>query len=305
MENKSALKAYLAFASISFFWGTTYLAIRIGVAVVPPALLAGLRFSIAGMLMLLYLVARKQRLPRGRAFLDVLLVAVALISISNGALVYAEQWVPSGLASLIIATLPLMMVIMQTMLPQGERLTRKAISGIIIGFLGIVILLWPDVRSGVDPAYLKGILVLLIAPLAWGSGSLYVKYHQVSIEPFMAAALQMLVGGVILLAVGAVAGETADFHFSWQGLAALVYLIVFGSFLGYGCYIYALHHLSASVVSTYAYINPIVAVLLGWLILDERLDWYVVVSTLVILSGVVLVKSSTGWRGRKPPTLPA
>jgi drug/metabolite transporter (DMT)-like permease len=294
MDNKQTFKAYAAFASISFFWGTTYLAIRIGVEVMPPALLAGLRFIIAGLLFLGWLVIRGHKIPGGRAILDIMIVAVALLTIANGAVVYAEQWVPSGFASLIIATLPLMMVIMLGFMKKGEHLTRRKIGGIILGFAGIVLLVWPDLQADMEPDYLKGIIILFIAPVAWGAGTLYAKYHQTSIEPKMAAAMQMLVGGILLLCISALAGEFPEFYFSWQGMAALWYLIVFGSFLGYGCYIYALQHLQPSVVSTYTYINPVVAVFLGWLILNERLDGHIIVSTLVILAGVILVKTSPG-----------
>lgn len=290
MSENERLKAYLAFAAVSFFWGTTYLAIRIGVEVLPPALFAGIRFMIAGIIFIFILLIRGYSLPQRKDLIDITIVGLALLTIANGSVVWGEQWVPSGLAALIVATLPFWMVGLEAALPHGEKLNKGKVLGIIIGFLGLVILLWPDLKGALDTAYLKGVVAILIAPISWGAGSIYSKYRRIATAPLMAAAVQMVIAGMVLVFIGALNGEFLKFTFNPKGLAALGYLVVFGSIIGYGSYIYALAKLPAAIISTYAYLNPIVAVTLGWVVLDERLDWSMILATAIILSGVVLVK---------------
>ncbi len=300
MDRKENFKAYLAWAAVCFFWGTTYLAIRIGVESIPPALFAGFRFLSAGLVFLPFLLAKGYKLPRGRELLDNAIIGIALLSIANGTVVWAEQWIPSSLAALIVATLPFFMVGMEAALPRGEKLNLKKVLGILVGFSGLVLLLWPDLQGSIDPNYLKGILAMLIPPIAWGAGSIYSKYRNLKSHPFMGAAVQMMIAGAILIAVGGVNGEFSRLHFNPRGFAAICYLLVFGSIIGYGSYIYALAKLPASIVSMYAYINPVIAVFLGWLILNERLDWMVVAATTIIVAGVVLVKTAPQQKAPAP-----
>ncbi len=286
------VKAYLAFGAVSFFWGTTYLAIRIGVEVLPPALFAGVRFLLAGLILFTALLARGYKAPNASEWKHQAIIGIALLVLGNGVVVWAEQFVPSSLAALIVATLPFSIVTIEAALGKGDRLTGKKMLGLMIGFAGLVLLLWPDLQGAIQGTYLLGIIGLLLAPVFWSAGSIYSKYRQSTTRPFMAAAIQMIIAGLLLSLIGILSGELARFHFSVQGFAAISYLIVFGSILGYGSYIYALDKLPPSVVSMYAYINPVVAVFLGWLILDERLDLLMIIATVVILSGVVLVKSA-------------
>jgi len=290
---RTELKAYIAWAAVSLFWGTTYLAIRIGVEVMPPALFAGIRFLIAGVLFAGILRLKGIAFPKAKDYRHIAVVGIALLAIANGTVVWAEQWVPSSLAALIVASLPFWMVGIEAVLPAGETLTVKKIGGILIGFIGLAVLLWPDLQGALDTAYLKGILAMFIAPLAWGSGSIYSKHNKVHTSPLMSAAFQMLIAGAVLTIVGTVTGEFTRLTLNPQGWAAIGYLVVFGSIVGFGAYIYALTNLPASFVSTYAYINPIIAVLLGWLVLDERMDWLMLAATALILTGVMLVKTST------------
>lgn len=297
---KDIVKAYVAWAAVCLFWGTTYLAIRIGVDTIPPALFAGLRFLIAGTLFFSYLKLKGYPNPGARELLDIAVVSIALLTIANGLVVWSEQWVPSGLAALIVATLPFWMAGMEAVIPQGDKLTLKKVLGILIGFAGLILLLKPDFEEALDPHYLKGVIAVLAAPCAWAFGSLYSKYRGVKTNPFMGAALQMLLAGVLLSLIGVSMGETNRFTPTLPGVAAMVYLIIFGSFVGYVSYIYALSKLPASKVSMYAYINPIIAVLLGWFFLDERLDWQMLTATLLVLSGVVLVKTAPSKKSRTP-----
>lgn len=291
-ERREAIKAYAAWVVVCLFWGTTYLAIRIGVRTLPPALFAGVRFVIAGLVFLVYLRTRGVSLPDRGDLLNIAVVGISLLVMANGCVVWAEQWVPSGLAALMVATLPFWVAGIEAAVPAGNRLNIRKVLGIVIGFSGLVILFAPELQSSFDQAYLKGILALLFAPLAWAAGSVYSKYRPVRTDPLMAAAMQMIIAGTILTLIGIMFNEVQCFDLNWEGLAALAYLVIVGSIIGYGAYIYALAKLPAAKVSMYAYVNPVIAVLLGWLILNERLDWSVALATIVVLLGVVLVKSA-------------
>ncbi len=290
--SKDIVKAYAAWGAVCLFWGTTYLAIRIGVRTLPPALFAGTRFFVAGLVFLAYLKMRGVSLPGRRDLLHIAIVGILLLVIANGSIVWAEQWVPSGLAALIAATLPFWVSGIEAILPSGNRLNALKTLGIIIGFFGLVILFAPELKSSIDQAYLKGVLAILFAPLSWAMGSVYSKYHPIRTAPLMAAALQMVIAGIILIFIGIILQEAPRFDFNLEGLAAMVYLAIFGSIIGYGSFIYALARLPAAKVSMFAYVNPVIAVLLGWLILGEHLDWRVALAAAVILLGVVLVQSA-------------
>ena len=290
--SKDIVKAYAAWGAVCLFWGTTYLAIRIGVRTLPPALFAGTRFFVAGLVFLAYLKIRGVPLPNRRDLLNIAIVGILLLVTANGCVVWAEQWVPSGLAALIVATLPFWVSGLEALLPSGNRLNVFKVLGIVIGFFGLVILLAPELKSSIDQVYLKGVLALLFAPLSWAMGSVYSKYHPVRTAPLMAAALQMVIAGIILMLIGVILHEVPRFDLNPEGLAALAYLAIFGSIIGYGSFIYALAKLPAAKVSMFAYVNPIIAVLLGWLILGEQLDWRVAIATVAILLGVVLVQSA-------------
>jgi drug/metabolite transporter (DMT)-like permease len=256
------------------------------------ALFAGIRFFVAGSVFLAYLKIQGVSLPGRRELLNIAIVGILLLVIANGCVVWAEQWVPSGLAALIVATLPFWVSGIEAIMPAGNRLNVLKILGIVIGFFGLVILFEPELKTALDQAYLKGVLALLFAPLSWALGSVYSKYHPIRTAPLMAAALQMVIAGIILILIGIICNEVPRFDFNLEGLAALVYLAIFGSIIGYGSFIYALAKLPAAKVSMYAYVNPIIAVLLGWLILGEQLDWRVGLATSAILLGVVLVQSA-------------
>lgn len=296
MHQNKQLLAYLAYSSVCFFWGTTYLAIRIGVEVFPPALFAGLRFLVAGVLLLGVLLMLGHRLPALAELRKMAITGISLLAIANGSVVWAEQFVPSGLAALIVATVPFWMVAIDARRTDGGKLTTRKVAGMIIGFLGLIILLWPELRGSLDRAFLAGIVALFIAPLAWAWGSIYSKYCGLKTPPLMAAAIQMLIAGLALTLFGGLKGEFSLLSWTTQGMAALGYLVVFGSVVGYSSYIYALDKLPAAMVSTYAYINPIVAVVLGWLVLDERLDSLMLIAMAIILAGVVLVKTASSTK---------
>jgi len=247
---------------------------------------------VAGTIFLLYLKWRGFALPGRDEFPNLAVVGIALLVMANGLVVWSEQWVPSGLTALLVATLPFWMAGYETLLPGGGRLGVRKVLGISIGFAGLIILFAPELKTSFDAAYFKGVLGLLFAPCCWAGGSIYSKYRPTRCHPLMAATFQMLIAGATLILIGTVFGEFGRFVLDTRGTAALVYLILFGSIIGYGAFIYSLAKLPATKHSMYAYVNPVIAVILGWLILDERLDWGVAVATALVLTGVVLVKSS-------------
>lgn len=309
MTSREKLAAYGAWAAVCFFWGTTYLAIRIGLESFPPMLFGATRFLLAGTILFLVMWRlRGARLPVGREWLDIALVGLMLLGVGNGAVVWAEQWVSSGMAALLVATSPFWVAALERMRKGGERVGRAAFGGMLLGFCGIVLLVAPELfQTHLNWRYLAGVLALQVACFSWTAGSVYAKRSAIGVSPMMNAALQMLFAGVALALTGTVAGEWSAFRFSLPSVGALVYLIMFGSIVAYGSYIYAIEKLPLSIVSTYSYINPVIAVLLGWAILSETLNWRVGLSAGIILGGVALVKTSPKalmeaarrWRSRR------
>jgi drug/metabolite transporter (DMT)-like permease len=295
--------AYAAFAVVCIVWGTTYLAIRIAVRTIPPFLLTGIRFTIAGVVLLILARSRGERIPRSRGVLaEVALVGLLLIGLGNFAVAWSEQWVPSGIAALLVATAPFWAALLERVRPGGERLVVRRTIGMLIGFVGVAMLVTPRGAGGAfDAHFMIGAIAVQIGCLSWQYGTVRSKYNLTSVPPLMSSALQMLCGGIVLLFFGLVSGETSNFTATPEGLAALAYLTIFGSILAYTSYVYAVTKIRTTNMALYAYINPLVAVILGWLILDERLTWVSVAAICVILGGVALVQ--TGGRGHK--TVPA
>jgi drug/metabolite transporter (DMT)-like permease len=291
-DTPSALKLTLAYLSVFLIWGSTYLAIRIGVKDIPPALFAGLRFLVAGGIMLLYGLLTSRRLPaRATAYRTHLIVGVLLLVGGNGMVVWSEQWVHSGLAAVIIAAVPLFMSSIDALIPGGHRLSGVGWTGILVGLGGVVMLVSPSFsgtgEEGINPA---GIIGLLFASFSWSVGSIYSKRQAMGGDVFMNTAVQMFSGGVVLMIVAIITGEVGIQGISQEGFLALLYLIIFGSIIGYTSYTYLLHHVPPAKASTYAYVNPIVAILLGALILSEPLEVRTLLSTAVILAGVAVVQ---------------
>jgi drug/metabolite transporter (DMT)-like permease len=290
LHEKYGLKAYLAWITICIVWGTTYLAIRIGVTDLPPMLFAGLRWIVAGMLMTILLNLRQYKLPALKDLKDLAIVGILLLGIANGLVVVAEQWLPSGLTALILSTLPFWVVGIEYFLPNRPKINLFIISGLLLGTAGVVLIFAKDLNIALDFSVVLGGLCLLGAVISWAAGSIYWKYKKTDVRPLMGASVQMLIAGVLQTALGLILGEQNHFQLTQNGTFALGYLIVFGSILGYASYIYSVSNLPLSLVSTYAYINPIIAILLGWYILDEPLTITVLIASGLILIGVSLVK---------------
>lgn len=284
--------AYLAWLAVCVIWGTTYLGIRIALETIPPALLGGIRFTIAGLLFGAALLARGVPLPRLANWPGLALLGVLMLGLGNGGVNWAEQFVPSGIAAVVIASSPFWMTGFEA-LAGGERLTRPTIVGLLIGFGGILLLVWPDLTSGGEHGrrFAFGLVALQVACAGWALGSVYGKRHAREDNALAAAAMQMLFGGLAMLLAGTVRGEWALLTFTPRSLGAAVYLTLVGSIVGYASYVYALKYLPVATVSMYAYINPVIAVLLGAWLLAEPLGGRVALASALVLLGVAVVRT--------------
>jgi drug/metabolite transporter (DMT)-like permease len=283
-------KAIIAWLNVCVIWGTTYLVIRIGVGHLPPMLFAGIRWIIAGAIFIAFLKWRGRSLPKANEIVHLAVVGLALIGFGNGLVVFAEQWIPSGLAALLITTVPFFMVGIESFLPKGPKLNATIITGLAMGLVGAFLIFGEDIKYLADPDNLKGVLGLLGAVFFWSAGSLYSKYVKLDVHPLMGASVEMLIAGLVLSGIGICIGELPRLNFEINGLLSLAYLVIIGSLVGYPSYIYAIAKLPLSLVSTYAYINPVIALFLGWLILDEKLNFQIAIAAAVIIAGVFIVK---------------
>jgi drug/metabolite transporter (DMT)-like permease len=288
-------RAYFAWIAVCLIWGTTYLAIRISLETIPPLLMAAMRWMTAGTLLTLVLKARGEQLPARREWPSLAILGILLLGFGNGAVVWAEQTVPSGLTAVLVATCPFWMVGIDTLMPGGEALNTRRVLGLVIGFGGIVMLVWPDIRfDGSGRAFLGGLAAAQIACVGWAIGSSYARHrgrgHAREENVLATAAFEMLFGGVALLVVSLALHETARLTFTPRTAGALLYLIFFGAIGGFSAYAYALKHLKVATVSLYAYVNPIIAVVLGTLILNEPFSARMAIAAAVVLAGMILVR---------------
>ncbi len=281
-----------AFAAVYLVWGSTYLAIRIGVESFPPLILAGLRHFTVGLL--LYPALRRARGVRLTAthWRAATVTGFLLLFVGNGGVSWAEQTVPSGVTALLVATVSLWLVIVDWLRPGGVRPVFKVVFGLLLGFAGMVLLVGPAHLGGAERVDPRGAAVLVFASFAWACGSLYSKHGGLPSSPMLGVAMQSLAGGSILLLAGLLSGEFQKLHFaavSARSWIALAYLIVFGSGIGFSAYIYILQKSTAARVATYAFVNPVVALLLGWLIASEPITLRTAMAAAVILTAVILV----------------
>jgi drug/metabolite transporter (DMT)-like permease len=289
--------AWLALAIVYVVWGSTYLGIELAVRTMPPFLMASMRFLIAGPLLYVWATRRGDRSdrPTARHWLSAFLIAAPMLAIGNAAVGWAEQTIETGTASLIIASVPLWMALLDRVF-YAQRLARTMVIGLVVGFGGVGLLVAPGGSGAGD----SRAILLVFSSLAWALGSLYSRQAPQPQRPLVAAAMQMTAGGLILAVVSAVSGEASGFHVSqvslesWLGLA---YLVVAGSLIAYTAYMWLLREVPTSLVGTYAYVNPVVAVMLGTVVLGEPLTWRTLVGGGVILASVALIVSAPKPRG--------
>jgi drug/metabolite transporter (DMT)-like permease len=297
--------AYLAWVLVCLLWGTTYLGIRVALETIPPALVGAIRYIVAGAALAGMLIMRGERLPGPANWKGLALLGFLMIAVGNGGVIWAEQWVPSGIAAVVVAASPFWMAGFESVLPSGERLTSRGVAGLIIGFVGILMLVWPELMLGgeLGRQFGVGVVALQLACIGWALGSSYSRRHARQENALGAAAVQMIFGGVLMALVATLRGEWSELTFTWRSALAESYLIVFGSFVGYTAYVYALKHLPISTVSLYAYINPVIAVVLGTVLLGEPFGWRVAIAASIVFTGVAVVRftgsSRTAAQARK------
>lgn len=291
-------KLTLAFASVYFIWGSTYLAIRFTIETIPPFSMAAVRFLTAGAILYAFARRRAER-PTGREWLSAVIVGTLLLGGGNGGVAWAIQWVSSGLAAVIIATVTLWMVLIDWLTGGSERPSNSLIAGLLWGLVGVGVLVSSDHVGAQSREGLLGALALLGAALAWASGSIYARQARLPASPWLTTAMQMLSGGTVLAIMAVMAGEQGQFDtasVSVKSVVSLAYLILFGAVVAYSAYIWLLGVTTPARATTYAYVNPVVAVLLGWLLADEQLDARAWLAIAMILSAVVVVT----LRGGRP-----
>lgn len=285
-------KAWLAFASVSLFWGTTYLAIRVGVESFPVALFAGARHFIAGIIILSYFLIKKYPLPTWQQFKNIFIMAVLMLGLGNGLYVWAEKFVSSSVAAIISCTTPFVIFFYSWAL-LSDKPTKMVFVGILLGFSGQIGNILERSEELKDSNYMWGIIAMFIAVLAWAYGSVYRKKTNITLHALYFTGWQMLIGGALFFPIAIYNNEFSQIpSIEPKAWWAFIYLIIFGSIVAYGSFMYVLQKLPPTIVSMHTYINTIVAVLLGWLVLGEKLNWWIAVSTVLTLAGVYLVNKS-------------
>ncbi len=283
-------KAYTALAAVCFFWGTTYLTIKMALEAFPPLLLVGTRFLLAGAITLAGARLLRTPLPRGRELWLSIFNGILILGVGNCALVYSELWIPSGLAALILTFSPFWMVGLDAFVFKGTRLTGMTAAGMLIGFAGAVLLIGPDTLDAHTGAHtLAGCLLFQAGRSSWTKGALLQRRQPTQAHPIVNGGVQQLAVGIVVLVIAALVPEHPV---SWnaRGVGALIYLVVFGSLVGYSAYLYALEHLPVPIVSLYTYVNPVVAVILGWIFYREAFTLGDAFAMAIIFAGVAIVK---------------
>ena len=300
-------RAYLAFIAVCVIWGTTYLGIKVALETVPPFAMGGLRYLTAGVALSALLRLRGTALPHKSTWPSYAFVGFFMLGLGNGGVTFGEQYVPSGLAAVLIATSPFWMTAVEGLWRDGERMTARHAAGLIVGFAGILVLVWPDLLLSLSggSSYAIGVLGLQLACFGWAIGSSYAKRHSQSQDVLAGAALQMAFGGLWLLLFATLAWEWPNVSFNLKTGAAMIYLTIFGSIAAYTAYAYALKHLPVSTVSLYTYVNPVIAVILGTLLLGEPFGVRMLVAAAIIGLGMLIVGIKPRARDARKDTLAA
>ena len=294
-ERQHRFRVITAFTVLSVLWGGTYLAMRVGVEHMAPYTLAAVRYMISGPIMLAAcaVAGQKIRLNRQDA-LRLLAIGALLLSVGNIGVIWAEEYLPTGLTALLVAVLPIWMAIIEAWIFKGRRIPPLGMAGLALGIAGIFVLLWPKLSSGMRFGHMElvGVVILLAGSFGWAYGSVLSSRWTLSIGVFAAIAWQMTLGGLVDTVVAFATGGFHHVEWNFKVVLAISYLVICGSWIGFTCYIWLLEHVAAPKVGTYAYVNPVVAVVLGWMFLDEKIDGYMFAGTAIILAAVTMVNIS-------------
>ena len=291
-NRKRLLQLILAFAAVYIIWGTTYLGIRVAVQTIPPFLMAGIRFTTAGLIIFIFLRLRGRPIPQRRHWLPAIIVGTLLLAGGSGMLSWAEKEVPSGIAALVVATVPLWFALFDWLFFHHQRPGKRVIAGLLIGFIGIILLIGPEQFIGPARFSWLSLLLLILSPIIWSAGSLYSRQADLPPDTFMSTALQMLAAGVVMFGTGLLTGEVSQVDMATiapASILSLLYLIFFGSIIAYSAYVWLIKNVQATKVATYAYVNPVIAVFLGWFILDEKITPLMIAAVVIILLAVILI----------------
>ncbi len=284
------LLAYLALAAVCIIWGTTYLAIRIGVMDFPAFLFSGIRQISAGILLTgVMLTIGKVKFPSYKELFIQATGGFFMITMGNGLVGYGEVSVSSGLAAIICSTMPIWVILINLKANQDERPTLAVVAGIMLGLCGILLIFKEHLQEFSNPAYSVGIALIFLANLGWAGGSFWIKRKNQHSNAFLNAGLQMFFGGIFMLPASVAFDDYSNLVWTSEVVYSMLYLILMGSVVAYACYSYAIKKLPMTIVSMYAYINPLVAVVLGWLVLDEVLNWRIGLAMLITIAGIYLV----------------
>ena len=297
-------KTLLAFAIIYFVWGSTFLAIRIGVQEVPPLLLAAMRFFVAGLVLYVWMIARGERSPTARQWMSASLLGFFIFVVDYGCLFWAEKRVPSGIAAVMLATIPAFMALSEIIFLRTQKITTRLALALAIGIGGVAVLMSRSLNLGGAPIDTAGAAALIIASMSWSISSVLTRKVALPPSKVMSSGAQMLAGGVFLILAAAAFGEFRNFHPSTVSRGAwfsLLYLIVAGSIVGFTAYVWLIHHESPTKVGTYAYVNPLVAVLVGYFLGGEALGPRTILGTLFVLVSVIVITTAPA---RKPAAVP-
>jgi drug/metabolite transporter (DMT)-like permease len=298
----SRLLIVLAFLSVYFCWSATYTAMRVGVTLLPATVLAGVRLLIGAAIMLAFCALRGRRIFYGKRIMwRLMLLGVMLLFGGNLGLVWSEKYLPSGLAALIVAVVPLYVVLIEMALPDGDRLRKQGYFGLGLGFCALVALLWPSLRIGIDghPMQILAIGAILVGAFSWASGSVLSRRMNLPVDPLVAAGWEMFAAGATNVIFATLFWQWPHAEWNWLSTGCVGYLILFGSLLGFSCYIWLIAHVPVAKVATYAYVNPMIAVVLGALILHEKLVSTEFFGMVAIIVAVALVTSSKLTSGRR------
>jgi drug/metabolite transporter (DMT)-like permease len=295
-DSNHRLKVIVSFALVYVFWGSTYLAIGItDEQHLPPLVMCAMRFLLAGPIMMAAcaILGRPVRITRQQAT-QLAVIGCLLLVGGNGGLAWAEQYVPTGYAALIVAVTPIWFLLLEAFVFRGDRLSKRGVLGVALGICGIAVLFWPkfEYRETLGIIQLFASTTLLLSSFSWSVGSVLSRKWQMTVDPFVATAWEMTFAGLAHLLLATITGQWHRTVLTGRALAATLYLVVFGSWVGYSAYIWLLKHVPSPKVATYAYVNPIVAVFLGWLILREQVDPYILFGSAVIVIAVALVTTA-------------